>query len=329
MDCPRRICVTCDQNFGKVLVIYKISSDVALNSSINIIQHILRKSNIKKIYVEDDCYLNYASLTKEKNYDKIRKVSSLEEISKKYLDLCIIIGGDGTLLWANSLFKTNCRPPFLTFNLGTLGYMTYYNCERYVEVLDELLDDRKCNVILEKRSTLLCKFVSEDHLEEQNEEIIALNDIVIDRGPNPHLINIEVYINNEPLTKVSGDGVLMSSSTGSTAYSLSAGGTIVHYDVDCLLLNAICPHSLSFRPIAFPNSIELKVLVCENSHSGYVNYDGIKRVLRKPKQGVIVKVSDITVNLILLEKFTENPVKVWKQKLINQLGWNKAFVNDK
>ena len=327
--CERRVNMKCDLYFKDPLLIYKISSTVALQAAINIAKHAISKEIIKNLFVEDECYDNYDELKKDENYLKIKKLSDIKFFCINLIDLCIIIGGDGTLLWANSLFNTDDRPPFLTFNLGTLGYMTYYNCDKYIEVLDELFDNRKNNVVLEKRSTLTCKFVSEDDVEEtETEELIALNDIVIDRGASSLLLHLEIYINNELLTKVSGDGCLMSSSTGSTAYNLSAGGTIIHYDVDCLLLNAICPHSLSFRPIAFPKHIELKIMVCEKSFIGYVHNDGIKKIPRKPKQGIIVKVSDKTVNIILLEKFTNNPVTVWKQKLVNQLGWNKSFVNE-
>jgi len=141
------------------------------------------------------------------------------------------------------------------------------------------------------------------------------------------MVHLEIYIEDEYLTKVAGDGLIISTSTGSTAYSLSAGGTIVHYDVDTLILNAICPHSLSFRPIAFPHGIKLKFRVSNDSKTAYVNCDGINLIERKPGQSIVVRLSNIEVGIILLEKFTDSPVKVWKKKLVEQLGWNKGFVN--
>jgi len=316
-----------DQYFHNPLIVYKVSSKPALKAATDITKYIFNKKMIQNVYIEDEYYdLFVEDLKKDENLPKLKKFSDVKDFIG-LIDLCIIIGGDGTLLWANSLFGAKSRPPFLTFNLGTLGYMTYYHCEQYVEVLEELLDTRKSNIVLEKRSTLSCRFVSENEEEKEKEEMIALNDIVVNRGPNCNLLNLEIYINNELLTSVKGDGVLMASSTGSTAYNLSAGGTIVHYDIDCLLLNAICPHSLSFRPIAFPNNIEIKILVGEKSCEGLVSVDGNKKIPRKSAQGVIVKVSDFNVNLILLERFTENAVKNWKKGLINQLGWNKGFKN--
>ena len=323
----RRVSLSCDQYFKKPLIVYKISSSVALKATINILSHLISNNIINFAYVEDECFPNFSCLENHENFSKIRKFSEVK-INLYKIDLTIIIGGDGTLLWANSLFNDEFRPPFLTFNLGTLGYMTYYDINKYGDILDELLNNRKCEVLLEKRSTLSCKFINGDVEDSEIQEIIALNDIVFDRGPSSHLIHQEIYINNEYLTKVSGDGLIIASSSGSTAYNLSAGGTIIHYDVDCMILNAICPHSLSFRPIAFPNHIELKILISEGTNDGYVTHDGIKPTERKSNQGIIIKVSDKLVNIILLKKFTENPVKVWKQRLINQLGWNKSFLNE-
>jgi NAD+ kinase len=211
-----------------------------------------------------------------------------------------------------------------------LGYMTYYNCDMYKDVLDELLDNNEKTISFEKRSTLSCKFISIDpNQETEKESVISLNDIVLERGDTTHLISLEVYVNNEPMTTVKGDGLIVATSTGSTAYSLSAGGTIIHYDVDCILLNAICPHSLSFRAIAFPRDITLKIIVSQESYTSWVTNDGVKRVARKPKQGVEIQLTDKYVNILILEKFISIPLKIWRQRLIEQMGWNNAFKNIK
>jgi len=310
---------------------YKITSEIALRYSKLVVKYLLNKQIIKTIFVQKECYDTYMELTTDENNEKIKIYTGKTDLK---VDLCIVIGGDGTVLWCNNMFSIDKqRPPFLTFNLGTLGYMTYYDCDMYRDVLEELLHEsnEKTNISYEKRSTLICKFISVDEHDETESEntLIALNDIVFERGDEAHLVSAEIYINNEPLTNVKGDGLIISTSTGSTAYSLSAGGTIIHYDVDCLLLNAKCPHSLSFRALVFPRDIILKILVSSDSYPAWVTNDGIKRIKRKGKQGVEVSLSDKYCNMIIIEKFISLPIKVWRAKLIDQLGWNSSFKNVK
>lgn len=314
--------------FENPLLVYKITSESALRYSKLIIKYLLNKNSIKNIFVQREPYQSFVDLATEDNFDKISIFSNEAKV-----DLCITVGGDGTVLWCNNMFKVDSeRPPFLTFNLGTLGYMTYYDCDKYSDVLDELLNggSDQSHISYEKRSTLLCRFVSVSENEEmENEQVIALNDIVLERGHEAHLVSLEIYINNEPLTNVKGDGLIISTSTGSTAYSLSAGGSIIHYDVDCLVLNAKCPHSLSFRALVFPRDINLKILLSHDSFPAYVINDGVGRVKRKGKQGVEICLSDKFVNMIVIEKFISLPIKVWRSKLIEQLGWNSSFKNNK
>lgn len=322
----RRTTISIENEFNKPLLMYKIVSETAHRYAKLILKYLLKKQIIELIYVQEECYDSFAELTTDEDCDKIAVFTN--EVN---VDLCIVVGGDGTVLWCNSLFNTQKqRPPFLTFNLGTLGYMTYYNCDMYKDVLDELLDNKEKDISFEKRSSLKCKFISIDPKDEdEKEDVIALNDIVLERGDGTHLVSLEIYVNNEPMTNVKGDGLIIATSTGSTAYSLSAGGTIIHYDVDCILLNAICPHSLSFRAIAFPRDVTLKIFVSAESHNSWVSSDGIQKVSRKPKQGVEVTLSDKFVNIIILEKFISIPLKVWRQKLIEQMGWNTTFRNIK
>lgn len=320
----RRTTTARDYVINYPFLIYKIVSQTAHKYSKLILKYLLKKMSIKSIYVQPQCFDSFNQLTTDDDSEKLKIFTKDSPI-----DLCIIVGGDGTVLWCNNLFDYDKeRPPFLTFNLGTLGYMTYYNCEMYKDILDELLDYKDKNILFEKRSSLVCEFISVDSSEETiKDKCIALNDIVVYRGDGTHIVTLEVYVNNEPITSVKGDGLIISTSTGSTAYSLSAGGTIIHYDVDCVLLNAICPHSLSFRAIAFPRDVTLKIIVSPESYTSWVTNDGVKRTARKPKQGVEITMSDKYVNIILLEKFISVPIKVWRQKLIEQLGWNNAFRN--
>ena len=123
--------------FKKPLIIYKLSSDKALTASLKMIEYFLNIDTTEEIYLEDlqlmkscfDCPVNWEiTMTKTcKNISKLKQFNLKEHKS----DLCIVIGGDGTIVWANSIFESESRPPFLTFNLGTLGYMAIYFFENY------------------------------------------------------------------------------------------------------------------------------------------------------------------------------------------------------
>ena len=106
---------------------------------------------------------------------------------------------------------------------------------------------------------------------------------MIDRGPSPWVSNLELYSDDKPLTIVQADGLILSTPTGSTAYSLSAGGSLVHPSIPAILLSPICPHTLSFRPMLLPDSTVLRVCVPRTSRAtAYVSFDGRNRVeLRK------------------------------------------------
>ncbi len=297
--------------FVSPLIIYKINNKNALEYAKKIIQYLLDQVLIKVIYVEElENFVEFMDAN----------ILCLFDNDTCNPDLCIVIGGDGTCLWSNYLFKNKNRPPFLTFNLGHLGYMSIYDCEEYIEVLDELYNTKK-QLLFEKRSTIECNI-----LNSTSESSIALNDVVIEKVSGTHMIKLNILVDEEPLTEVRCDGLILSTSTGSTAYSLAAGGTILHYDVDAIILNSICPQSLSFRAIAFPRNIKITVKNSQESKSNVIN-DGIKSIEINGNEAIEIKLSDLYVNFILLEKFIKNRVAIWRQKIVEQLGWNHAFVN--
>ena len=89
--------------------------------------------------------------------------------------------------------------------------------------------------------------------------LLVLNEVVIDRGPSPYLSNIDLYLDGKLITSVQGDGLIISTPTGSTAYAVAAGASMIHPSVPAIMITPICPHSLSFRPIVVPAGVELKV----------------------------------------------------------------------
>ncbi|KAA8528073.1 hypothetical protein F0562_035058 [Nyssa sinensis] len=189
------------------------------------------------------------------------------------VDLVVTLGGDGTVLWAASMFKGPV-PPVVPFSLGSLGFMTPFHSEHYRECLDSILQG-PFSITLRHR--LQCHVIREaaKNEYETEEPILVLNEVTIDRGISSFLTNLECYCDNSFVTCVQGDGLILSTTSGSTAYSLAAGGSMVHPQVPAILFTPICPHSLSFRPLILPEHVTLRVQVPFNSRDhAWVSFDG-------------------------------------------------------
>ncbi|KAL6199706.1 hypothetical protein ACLB2K_029489 [Fragaria x ananassa] len=192
------------------------------------------------------------------------------------VDLVVTLGGDGTVLWAASMFKGPV-PPVVPFSLGSLGFMTPFYSERYWDYLDSLL---KGPISITLRHRLQCHVIREAAKNEYESEgpTLVLNEVTIDRGISSYLTNLECYCDNSFVTCVQGDGLILSTTSGSTAYSLAAGGSMVHPQVPGILFTPICPHSLSFRPLILPEYVTLRVQVPYNSRShAWASFDGKDR----------------------------------------------------
>jgi NAD+ kinase len=354
MEFIRRTSIKPEKIFTQPLIVYKWNLDQAHECCLKIVEYLLHRESTKYIFLEDLNKVNIEILSKyltsnnmqpdyevfKKNESKLKKFDVKGEI---FPDLCIVIGGDGTTLWTNHLFENTNKPPFLNFNLGTLGYMSIYNCELYKEILDELYSPNKV-MTFEKRATLKTSIMKlekenvlqrlntqEFKLENANEKCIldSLNDVVIEKTNGANCICLKVYFNDEPLNEIRSDGIIIATPTGSTAYNLSAGGAVIHYDVDAMILNSICPMSLSFRCVAFPRDVRLKFVPCQTSvNKVLVNSDGNRQVLLGPDEYVETTLSQQYVHFIILEKFVKNRANLWKKKIVNQLGWNTAFKNE-
>lgn len=103
----------------------------------------------------------------------------------------------------------------------------------------------------------------EDQPEKAPTKLLVLNEVVVDRGPSPYLSNIDLFIDGKHVTSVQGDGLIVSTPTGSTAYAVAAGASMMHPSVPAIMITPICPHSLSFRPIVVPAGVELKVVLAD------------------------------------------------------------------
>ncbi|KAJ6670795.1 putative proteinD KINASE [Salix viminalis] len=142
------------------------------------------------------------------------------------VDLVVTLGGDGTVLWAASMFKGPV-PPVVPFSLGSLGFMTPFYSENYRDCLDSVL---RGPISITLRHRLQCHVIRDAAKNEykMEEPVLVLNEVTIDRGISSFLTNLECYCDNSFVTCVQGDGLILSTTSGSTAYSLAAGGSMVH-----------------------------------------------------------------------------------------------------
>ncbi|KAH7677008.1 NAD kinase protein [Dioscorea alata] len=210
------------------------------------------------------------------NFVRTWKDDGEKKLLHTKIDLIITLGGDGTVLWAASMFRGPV-PPLVSFSLGSLGFMTPFQSEQYRDYLDTIL---KGPISITLRHRLQCHVIREAAKDELDTEepILVLNEVTIDRGISSFLTFLECYCDNSFVTCVQGDGLILSTTSGSTAYSLAAGGSMVHPQVPGILFTPICPHSLSFRPLILPEYVTLRVQVPFNSRGhAWASFDGKDR----------------------------------------------------
>ncbi|KAH6898821.1 NAD kinase associated with ferric reductase [Thelonectria olida] len=233
-------------------------------------------------------------------------------------DLVLTLGGDGTVLFTSWLFQ-RIVPPVLSFSLGSLGFMTTFEFEKYKQHLNRVMGDEgmKINLRMRFTCTVYRGGQSGSGQLEEGEQFEVLNELVIDRGPSPYVSNLELYGDDELLTVVQADGCIFSTPTGSTAYSLSAGGALVHPDIPAILLTPICPHTLSFRPMVLSDTMALRVSIPRNSRAtAYCAFDGKGRL--ELRQGDHVT---ITASQYPFPTVTRTDTE-WFDSVSRTLRWN-------
>ncbi len=208
-------------------------------------------------------------------------------------DLAIALGGDGTLLHA----ARSLRPhpvPLLGVNLGTLGFLAEISIHELYPRLDDVLAGR---YELDHRTVLAAEVWRGDRLLGHFD---ALNDIVVSKGTLARIIEFELAVNEERVAEYRADGLIVASPTGSTAYSLSAGGPIVHPALAAWAITPICPHALTNRPLLVPDSARIGILMRTVAEHTYLTLDGQEGVQLAPGDRIICRKSPDHVSLIHL-----------------------------
>jgi NAD+ kinase len=212
------------------------------------------------------------------------------------IDLLLTFGGDGTLLRGARLLAQQ-EVPILGINLGRVGFLTSSAPDGFEEAMAAF---QRGEYEIEKRCALGSRIVGEDG--EERGGAIALNDIVVHKEGVARVVRVSVWVDGAEVGVYSADGVIVSTPTGSTAYSLSAGGPIVMPDVDALVITAICPHTLAVRPLVVPGGAEITLQQAQPWRDEVLlSYDGQVETSLKPHDRVIVKRSPDSVKLVRLE----------------------------
>jgi len=204
----------------------------------------------------------------------------------KEVDLIISLGGDGTLLRAARLAAVEDIPVF-GVNLGGLGFLTQIGINDLEKSLEKLYQGR---------------YFLDERKEEEIKKFTALNDVVIGKGAFARIICLATYVNNDYVITYSADGLVVSTSTGSTAYSLSAGGPIVNPNINSIILTPICPHTLSARPLIIGENDQLKIKLESSEEKVMVTIDGQEGFVLKPKDEVMIKRSEHKARLITFKE---------------------------
>jgi NAD+ kinase len=204
----------------------------------------------------------------------------------------------------------------MAFHLGSLGFLTPFQFDNFQEQLTNVLEG---HAALTLRSRLRCVILRKNDNVKPPTNLLVLNEVVIDRGPSPYLSNIDLFLDGKLITSVQGDGLIVSTPTGSTAYAVAAGASMIHPSVPAIMVTPICPHSLSFRPIVVPAGVELKIMVSPDARtSAWVSFDGRNRQELLHGDCLRVTTSIYPVPSIC----AQDQISDWFDSLAECLHWN-------
>lgn len=256
-----------------------------------------------------------AEMAKLKSWfiDKNCKVLELPPNIRKIrpMDFVITLGGDGTMLKASRILAP-ASIPILGVNLGSLGFLAETNVEETLSFLEKILAG---NFQIEERAMLSIELKYRGKTIVQN----ALNDCILRSGNNGRVITISVFMDNEYVGDYVGDGLIVATPTGSTAYSLAASGPIVNPNLSVFVLTPICPHTLTQRPLIMSTKHIFKLMVDSSSmkKNPVVLIDGQINYVLSNKDSVTISSSETPLKLII------NPKRKYLQVLRTKLKWGE------
>lgn len=273
--------------------------------SLSIIKNICLISEKKKIRVMLPDYLPLKGSGLEKF------ISDKDEYINNP-DLIVSIGGDGTFLRSARMF-INSGSPIFGINRGRLGFMTEFNPDEY---------ERHFENIINGEYTIAEKTVMEviHNNNSDNESSYFINDAVLSKGAFSRAIVTELYIDNIFFNRFSGDGLIISTATGSTAYSLSAGGPIISPSANGVcIINPVCPHSLATRPVVVPSRSSIRAAILSDVKNLLLTIDGQEAIEFSCGDEILFREADKKMKLIV------HPEKDFYHILREKLNWGRDY----
>src|SRR5450755_839598 len=226
-------------------------------------------------------------------------------------ELLLVLGGDGTLLAAARVAAAR-GIPILPINVGSLGFLTSFMLDELYPALEDILAGR---LTISERVMLHVELHRAGKIIDKQS---VLNEVVVNKGALARMIERELSIDNTFVCRYRADGLIVASPTGSTAYSLSAGGPIVHPAVESFIITPICPHTLSDRPVVIRDSSLVEVHLSENTDSVFLTLDGQTGIPMKALDTVRIKRAAERLKLI------QPPAKSYFEIMRNKLKWGEA-----
>lgn len=248
------------------------------------------KANALDIVIENEYF---KLLQKEKSVGDLRGMTTFKTLDKT-VDLFFTIGGDGTILSAVKFVK-NLNIPIIGINTGRLGFLATIHKDEIKKSIEDIL---KGNYKVSERSLLEVKLDTDDSV--LGEFSYALNDIAISRKETTSMITIDTWLSDEFLNSYWSDGIIVSTPTGSTGYSLSCGGPIVTPQTKSFIITPIAPHNLNARPLVIPDHLEIKLKISGRENQYLISLDSRLASLDKDTV-VFIKKAEFNIKLIWLQ----------------------------
>jgi NAD+ kinase len=275
----------------------------ALETANKIYEYLIKK-DINVLMIESDKMPEFYSLP---------SVTEEEFIEKS--DVILSVGGDGTFLRA-SKYSFKREIPVLGINVGNLGFLTVVDTCNMYDAIDKVLEN---NFKIEKRMLLEGRFYKgKKELEDISLPYLVLNEFTITRSMVGKIIKFEMIVNGIPIKNFTADGIIIATPTGSTAYSLSAGGPIVEPRSEVIIITPICPHTLLDRSIILGPDNVLEIKIESKNNKDYASVDG-KIASFNIRSGYVFKVKKSKLKLKLISFSKDMFFKVFKEKFIERI----------
>ena len=262
----------------------------------------LEKENAQ-VAIEKDFYTFFSASCVLNGYHTF---SDSEGLDASY-DMFISFGGDGTILRATT-FVRDLGIPIVGVNTGRLGFLSTFNKEEVRKVVQEFING-SYNIV-ERSLVEVCKSTNIPELETLN---FALNEITVSRKDTTSMISVETYLNGEYLTSYWADGLIISTPTGSTGYSLSCGGPVIVPTAKSLVLTPIAPHNLNARPLVISDETQIRLKVSGREENHLISLDSRIASVENGKE-ILIKKADFTIKMI--EYTSESFLKTLRNKLL-------------